>query len=194
MLPSRGRPGLTLLMSVKRELTGEDLLRLGMEDTPRVGPPVLQRLRASHHAAARYLANGKTIRETAFLVGRTPQRIGDLTRDPTFQELMAYYQTQRTEVDIQTQTRIQAELIEIAELSRDEILDRLEDPKKRAEIPTGELRQLMGDALTRTIAPPKVAQTNVAVPTQITFNVGTRDIRPKDADPKIIDHEDPNSE
>ncbi len=179
MLPSRGRPGLTLLMTVKRELTPLDLIRLSTEDVSRTAAPVIQRLRASHHAAARHLANGKSIRETAALVGRTPQRIGDLTRDPTFQELQAYYETQRTDVDLDRAEAIQADLVDVAELAVHEMQARLEDPAKLATIPIGELRQVAALGLDRTVAPPKQAVTVSAPPTQITFNMGTRDLRPK---------------
>ena len=179
MLPSRGRPGLTLLMSVKRELTPLDLVRLSTEATPRTAAPVIQRLRASHHAAARHLANGKSVRETAALVGRTPQRIGDLTRDPAFQELQAYYEDQRTEVDIDRAAVIQADLVDVAELAVHEIQERLEDPAKLAQIPIGELRQVAAMGLDRTVAPPKQAVTVSSPPTHITFNMGTRDLRPK---------------
>lgn len=186
MLPTRGRPGAALMMTVARELSAQDLIHAAMkQNTSVISPPIIQKLRTSHHEAARYLANGKTIHETAFLVGRTPERIAQLARDPAFQELMAYYMNQRSEVMYESTARMAAELIEIAEMSKNEIISRLEDDKIRASIPMGELRLLMGDTLDRTIAPKKSAQPTTQVPAQITFNIGNRDIRPK-----IIDNED----
>jgi len=178
MLPARGRPGLALLMSITRSLTAEDLVSLSLTDPVRTGPPTIQRIRASHVAAARHLASGKTIKETAFLVGRTPQRISDLTRDPTFQELTTYYRDQITEIDLNEAEQFQTALKDIATLATDEITDRLEDPQKRAEIPTAELRQLAQFGLDRTVAPPKTAVPAQSPPPQITFNMGARDIRP----------------
>jgi hypothetical protein len=125
------------------------------------------------------LANGKSVKETAVLVGRTAQRIGDLTRDPAFQELQAYYEAQRTDLDLDRAAAFQDTLVDIAELAAHEIQARLEDPAKLAQIPIGELRQVGAFGADRTIAPPKQAVTVSSPPTQITFNMGTRDLRPK---------------
>lgn len=187
MLPKRGRPGAVMMMTTVRELNPGDIFKLATEgaNLPRTAAPILQRLRAVHHDAARHLASGKTIRETAQLCGRTPQRISDLTVDPTFQELMAYYHGQIDERATDDAADFQAVLLSIAKEAAEEIQDRLGDDAKRAQIPFGELRQIMGDALSRTVAPQKVAQGNAVVPTHITFNMGTKDIRP-DEDPKEV--------
>lgn len=184
MLPSRGRPGLAMLMTVKRELTPMDLLRLATDPTvPRVSAPVLQKLRASHHMAARLLASGKTVQETALVVGYTPQRVSDLQQqDPAFRELVAQYQNQIADLDIDEIQEFQGRLKDAARGALEEIQDRLEDDKRRADIPTSELRQIVTMGADRTIAPPKVAQQAQTLPTKITFNMGTRDIRPKTID------------
>lgn len=180
MLPARGRPGQALLMTVKRELTVMDMIRLETESAPKTAVPVLQRLKASHHMAARLLAAGRSIRDTAYAVGLTPQRISDLqTQDPTFQDLVSYYQDQIAESNIQDASRVGAKLLDVAETATDEIASRLDDPEKLAQIPIGELRQIAVMGLDRTVAPPKTAQPVVVTPTQITFNMGTKDIRPK---------------
>lgn len=189
MLPTRGRPGAVLLMTTERELTPSDLMNLSLSDqqAPTVydAAPKLQRLRESHHRAARLLARGLSVRDVAFEVGRTPQRISDLLHDPTFQELVSSYQAANEQVETAATQRIQTKLVDVAELATDEILDRLEDDAKRASIPVGELRQIAAMGLDRTLAPPKTAQPIVSTPTHITFNMGTKDIRPKP-----IDHED----
>lgn len=51
----------------------------------------LKRIRDSHHAAARALAEGHSVEETATLVGKASETINSLKRDPAFQELMAHY-------------------------------------------------------------------------------------------------------
>lgn len=187
LIPDRGRPGQTLLLTVERELTSADLFRLATEpDLPRAVVPGIKRLKPSHHAMARYIAAGKTYVETAHLVGATAQRIGDLDRhDPAFQELVAYYKEQIDEISVADAQRVQLKLLDAAETAVDEINDRLDDPKKRGEIPIGELRQVVQMGADRTVAPPKTAQPTVVVPTVVTFNIGTKDIRPKDA--PIID-------
>jgi hypothetical protein len=187
LLPRAGAPAKRLLLSVERELTHQDIFDLatGETEVPKTAPPTIQRLKATHHAAARFLAAGKNVTETAILVGRTPQRIGDLTRDPAFQELMAYYKDQVDEVGIDDAQRIKQKLLDVAEESLDEMTDRLEDPEKRRTIPFGELRQAVALGADRTVAPPKTAQPTTVVPAKITFNIGTRDIRPKDGEGTI---------
>ncbi len=181
MLPKRGRPGLTLLMSVKRELTALDLIRLSTEGKTHVGPPVLQRLKANHHAAARYVAAGKSAVEVAHLVGLTPQRVRDLARDdPAFKDLVAnYYAQMSSDLTVETQRRVNEKLTILAETAVDVLLERIDDPAKEAAMPTSEVRQMAQLGLDRTVAPPKTATPATIVPTHVTFNMGVRDIRPK---------------
>ncbi len=182
MLPKRGRPGLTLLMSVERELTAVDLVALSTGETyaPRQAPPVIQKLRSVHHSVAIALASGKTVQEAAYLVGYTPQRVSDLaTKDPTFQHLVSTYRSQLIDNSMSESTRAQIKLLDISDLALEEIRERLENDVKREQMPLGELRQLAAMGLDRTVAPPKTAQPVTIVPTKITFNMGTRDLSPK---------------
>lgn len=193
MLPKRGRPAVVFMMEIERELTARDIFDLGtgVMDNALKSPPVIQRLREIHHAAARAVASGKTPTEVAIMVGRTPQRIGDLCRDPAFKELVAYYNTQIEEVEITDAARARLDYTDINDLARAEIIKRLEAPEKINEIPVDELRRLMTDTGDRTHSPPKTATPTVNIPTRITFNMGVRDIRPKDNDvPLIIEHEE----
>lgn len=50
----------------------------------------LKNLRQRHHAAARHLADGKSVTEVALIVGLTPQRITQLQVDPAFADLVEY--------------------------------------------------------------------------------------------------------
>jgi len=193
MLPSRGRPGQVLLMTVGRELHADDLVRLATDaNAPYVAQPMIKKLRAIHHATARHLVAGKSVKEVAALVGYTPQRVSDLkNKDPAFQNLLSYYEMQREEIDVDTTNRMQAKLVDIAELATDEIADRLEDPAKMAQIPVGELRQIAQLGLDRTVAPPKTAQPAATAPTHITFNMGTRDLQPiKEIEGKVLKKEE----
>jgi len=184
MIPSRGRPGLTLLMSIQRELTAVDLIRLSTSPRTHVGAPVLQRLKANHHAAARLIASGLSAVEVAHQVGLTPQRVRDLERDdPAFKDLVEnYYRQMQSDAVVETSRRVNEKLVILAESSVDILLERVDDPAKVEAMPTSEIRQIAQLGLDRTVAPPKTATPAVVVPTHVTFNMGARDIRPKTID------------
>lgn len=187
MLPKSGRPPVVFIMEIERELTSEDIFRLAtMNDQPITAPPMIQRLREIHHRAARGVASGKTMTQVAIDVGRSAQRIQDLCRDPAFKELVAYYQTQIEEVDLAGAALAYRDYADINDLARGELLARLEDPMKMKDIPVDELRRLMTDTGDRTHTPPKTAIQTPNLPTRITFNMGNRDIRPKEI---VIEHE-----
>lgn len=185
MLPSRGRPGSLIVFEVDRELTHQDVLRLAVEGAPKVGPPILQRLKDHHHAIARYLASGRTVIETAELTGMTPQRVSDLKNtDPAFQNLLSFYQEQVGAIGSDEMRRYHGKLRGISTRSLDIITDRLDDPDQVAKMSTDEVRRLAEMGLDRTDAPPRTAQNQPPPPTQITFNMG-----PRTLEPKTIDHE-----
>lgn len=163
-------------MSVTRQLTKEDILRLALEPKVKVGAPVLQKLRASHHRAALELARGKDAIEVATIVGRTPQRIRDLLKDPAFNNLVAYYQDQIIETVVDQAQDVQEAWVDIVQVAQAEILDRLEDPAKLAGIPIGELRQLATAGSDRTVAPPKQATPMINAPEKVTFDIGDKKI------------------
>src|SRR5215475_4085603 len=180
MLPlPNGRTGVQLLMTKSRDLTQGDLLLLATQPKKErhVPAPTIQTLRATHHQAARLIARGLTYQQVAREVGRTAQRISDLMRDPTFCELVVYYEKQVEEVVTEESIEFGGIVKDVARLALEEIQERLDDPVKRSQIPVGELRQLAGDALSRTVLPQKTAQPIVTAPVKITFNMGNRDLR-----------------
>lgn len=74
----------------ERDLTEADIMAL--HTLPRgshVKP--LARIRSSHHALARCLAMGLTPTKAALVTGYSPGRIGQLTRDPSFKQLVHEY-------------------------------------------------------------------------------------------------------
>ena len=179
------------MMEVERELTNEDLFRFQvMNDQPLQSAPIIQRLREVHHRAARLVAAGMDHTKVGIETGRSAQRIGDLCRDPAFKELVEYYRTQIEEVDIVSAAIAFRDYADINDLARGEILGRLEDPAKIKDVPIDELRRLMTDTGDRTHMPPKTAAPVVSIPTKITFNMGKRDIRPKDENGLLIEHDD----
>lgn len=189
LIPSRGAVAEPLLMEVTRELTATDLDRLSQ--SPKVNVPILQKLRATHHRQAQLLASGKTPTEVAAIVGCTVQRLVQLQIDPTFAELVAYYQDQTMVAFLEDNARVQAKIIEVGELAIDELQERLEDDKQRKAMPIGEVRKIAEFAMDRTVAPPKAAPPQNVTPTSVTINFGTPIDQPgKTVDGKVTDVEE----
>ena len=172
LIPARGAIAEPVFMEVGRELTPGDLARLG--EAPKVGPPALQRLRATHHRQALLLAQGKSVGEVAAIVGCTPQRLVQLQNDPTFSELLVYYQNQAIAALLEDTARLQAKIVDVGEMAVDELRDRMEDDGKRAAMRTDEVRKIAEFAMDRTVAPPKATQAANAAPANVTINFGTK--------------------
>lgn len=171
IIPSRGAIAETFIMEVTRELTPEDLMRLG--EAPKTGVPVLQRLRATHHRQAQLLAQGKKVNEIAAIVGCTPQRIVQLQNDPTFTDLVAYYHDQLMVNMLSDGARLADKIVDVGEMAVDELRERLEDDQQRKNMPLGEVRKIAEFAMDRTVAPVKAAQNAPQPPAAITINFGT---------------------
>lgn len=197
LIPSRGAIAEPLLMEVSRELVASDINRLGQ--APKVGVPVLQRLRATHHRQAALLAEGKTPTQVAAIVGCTVQRLVQLQQDPTFAELVAFYNDQMMSNLLSDAARLKAKIIDVGEMAVDELHDRMEDDQKRKNMPVGEIRKIAEFAMDRTVAPPQAAPNTVAPPQNITISFGTalrpeRDLASNDeiaaGNVRTIDHAD----
>jgi hypothetical protein len=171
LIPSRGAVAEPLILEVTRELTAEDIARMG--DAPKVSVPVLQRLRATHHRQAGLLAEGKSVKEVAAIIGCTTQRIVQLQVDPTFADLVAYYHDQMMVNLLSDAARLKAKIIDVGEMAVDELVDRMEDDAKRQNMPVGEIRKIAEFAMDRTVAPPQSAPSAQIIPAVITMNFGT---------------------
>lgn len=68
--------------------------------------PSLAKLRQIHHEIARLLASGLTEAEVAASTGYSLSRISILKSDPSFKELLAYYQARSEEVFIDVKKRL----------------------------------------------------------------------------------------
>ena len=88
------RQGLTTLNA--RPLSEPDVLRLDVTAAPKM--PSLAKVSQRHHALARCLALGMSTSEAALSTGYDPVRVGQLKRDPLFQELMGFYREEATDV------------------------------------------------------------------------------------------------
>jgi len=189
LLPKRGSFK-TLAFSVIRELTPEDILRVGSGSLLAHRP--LQQIRAIHHRLAQLISQGFTHAEVAQMAGSSTARIGKLVADPTFQELISYYSDQIAEHQIEDGQRIQEKLKTAAETALDELTDRLEDDEKRAAMPLSELRKIVELGADRTVAPPRQSIQLTQQPTAITLNIGTPRFQPPPAAAlKTINHEEP---
>ena len=171
LIPSRGAIAEPLTLEVTREITHEDLRRLG--EAPKVTVPILQKLRATHHRQAMLLAGGKDLNEVAAIVGCTVQRLVQLQVDPTFVELVSYYRDQTMVAMLEDNVRIQAKLVDVGEMAIDELQERLADDEARKRMRTGDVRQIAEFAMDRTVAPPKAAPAQTLAPNAITINFGT---------------------
>lgn len=176
MIPTRGRPAVPISFEFLRPLQLEDLLRVASgTDLPYVSVQAPKRLREIHHRIAELVASGMSNVEVGRNIGCTPNRVAQLKDDPAFCNLVAYFSDQIHESTIDIRAKVEAQVIDISELALDEIQGRLETDATK--IPLSELRQIASMGLDRTILPPKPAQTTPPAAMNVTFNMGTRDLR-----------------
>jgi hypothetical protein len=187
LIPPRNRPQVKpLLLEVEREITEDDIKSF------LAAPPIvtrqapLQRLRTIHHRQAQLIASGKSLVEISHMVGTTPHRLSSLCQDPTFKELVAFYQDQASEFMHEDRERIESKLIDVAEMALDELHERLDTNPKA--VPLAELRKAAEMGFDRTIAPSKTAQNSPIVPASITLNFGSNTVLTK-PEPKVIEHD-----
>lgn len=129
-------------VSIERELTQEDVLRLAF-DQKTTNVPSIQKIRNSHHFVARLLAEGRKSYEIGLITGYTPGRISQLARDPTFKELIAYYKANLSEVYVDVHRRLASFALDALE----EIQSRLDEEPERFS--NKELNEYMNAALDR---------------------------------------------
>lgn len=115
-----GRPAKAVSVEVVRELTQADLMLVGTGPTR---PTTLKKLRDSHHAVARLIAEGKTNAEIGTETGYGQSRISTLKGDPAFQELIASY---RKDVDAAKSVAFAGTLEKMSTIHND-FLDELQD-------------------------------------------------------------------
>ena len=171
LIPSRGAVAEPLLLEVVGDLEHADLARLA--GAPNVGVTILQKLRATHHRQAALLAEGRTVKEVAAIVGCTTARLVQLQTDPSFVELVAFYQDQIITTMLTDASRIKDKLVDVGEMAVDELRERLEDDAKRKAVQTGNIIKIAEMALDRTVAPPQVAAKGSEAPATVTINFGT---------------------
>lgn len=107
------------------ELTPEDILSLATAEAPKgvTAPQRLKKVRAVHHQAARLVATGMPPQQVSLAVGWAPSRVYLLKDDPAFQELVAFYMKQESELSIDVRSR----MLSLGLDAVSELHDRLED-------------------------------------------------------------------
>lgn len=100
-----GRAEAEIEFAVVRELEDADILVRGASP---IGskPPEIKALRATHHKLAQVLAQGFADAEAAIATGYSLSRISILKSDPTFKELLSFYESERREVFVDVQQRM----------------------------------------------------------------------------------------
>jgi hypothetical protein len=86
-----GRRQSPVAASFARELTVEDLVGASTQEAGIKSVPIKE-LRQSHHMLARTMAQGLPDAEVSVICGYSISRISILRGDPTFMELLAYYE------------------------------------------------------------------------------------------------------
>lgn len=125
------------------DIEPEELPRILASPAPPPSERPLQRIRHSHHLAAKLIAEGRALVEVAGIVGLTPARIGQLRRDPAFAELEAFYKTQTDGKWLNVHERLAALGVSVTE----EIQQRLEEDPEA--FTNEELRRLAETTLDR---------------------------------------------
>lgn len=131
-----------LFWAVLRDIQPGELARL-TEGNLGVKPIPLVKVREVHHQIARLLAQGIRPVEVSAIVGFSQSRISILQRDPTFQELMAFYRDRKDEVGADISARLQAATLDALAILHDRLID---DPES---ITTDELQRAVNSGLDR---------------------------------------------
>lgn len=135
-----------------RDLTADDIASLSKRAAYGSQPgQLIQKLRAPHHTLARLVAEGKKHPECSIVTGYGVEYISMLERDPAFQELVSYYREQIAPAYVNVHER----LASLGTMAMEIIQERMTDPDKVKTMTTGQLREIMNDALDRSVAPSK---------------------------------------
>jgi flagellar biosynthesis/type III secretory pathway protein FliH len=163
LLP-RGRGNVVAPLSINylRDLGAADV-QATQENQGWTAPPITK-LRDRHHALARQLANGMSDIEAGIVTGYTPGRISILRKDPSFQDLIKFYQNERVEAFRDVQQRMASLALDAV----DEIHSRLEE--KPEEFTTSELLDV-----TKVMADRSGAGPTIKKETNVNVNIGLAD-------------------
>lgn len=115
------------------------------------------KLRTSHHNLARLLAEGSTMEVAAIITGYTVDRIAALKLVPAFQELIAFYGMQKSDVEVDVNSRLKQLGIDSLEVLHEKLTD---DPDS---FKNEELMKLVALTMDRSGHGPTTTQKNLNV-------------------------------
>ena len=119
----KGRKLSPLELEVLGEISENDLLDREEGALTSSQPITLAKIRGIHHEIARQLASGLTPSEVSATTGYSLSRISILTKDPSFKELLAFYNKKEKEVFVDVRKRMAVLGLDAAS----ELQDRLEN-------------------------------------------------------------------
>lgn len=154
---TKGRKLSALELEILGPIEPQDLIAREEGGLPTSEAPTIAKLRGIHHEIAQLLAQGLSETEVSAITSYSLSRISILKRDPSFKDLVAFYQKQKTEQFTDVQKRL-------ATLSLDaigEIQERLAE--KPDSISTSQLIELSKVTLDRAGYSPVAKSQNISV-------------------------------
>lgn len=184
-----GRTAKPLKVEFSHELTREELSKPPVKVQT---SPSLKKIRDTHHALARVLANGMSETEASLVTGYSLSRISILKADPQFASLLEFYRNET----IEGQADFRARMVNVGLDALQELAERLEDNPE--DFSPALLKDIVKDMADRTGHAPQRGPTNV---TQINVGLSDRMARAREraasvlgasngnAIPVVIEHE-----
>lgn len=154
---TRGRTMSPLELEIISSISEEDLLDRSEGALVSSEAPTLSRIRGIHHEIARLLASGLKPADVSAATGYSLSRISILQRDPSFRELLSFYESKSDEVFVDVRKRMAVLGLDAAS----ELADRLEN--KPETLSNSQLIEITKASLDRAGFSPVTKTVNVGV-------------------------------
>lgn len=123
LTPVRGRAKVPFSAVYIRDITEADIPELIAPPAAGTTVQPIKQLRARHHSAAILFAEGLKVADIAAITGYSSDRLYNLNLDPAFQELIAYYRTNKESRYLD----VHARMAELGLSAAEELQRRIED-------------------------------------------------------------------
>lgn len=154
---TRGRTMSPLELEIISSISEEDLLNRNEGALVSSEAPTLSRIRGIHHEIARLLASGLKPADVSAATGYSLSRISILQKDPSFRELLSFYEAKSDEVFVDVRKRMAVLGLDAAS----ELADRLEN--KPETLSNSQLIEISKASLDRAGFSPVTKTVNVGV-------------------------------
>lgn len=154
---TRGRTMSPLELEIISSISEEDLLNRSEGSLVSSEAPTLSRIRGIHHEIARLLASGLKPADVSAATGYSLSRISILQKDPSFRELLSFYEAKSDEVFVDVRKRMAVLGLDAAS----ELADRLEN--KPETLSNSQLIEITKASLDRAGFSPVTKTVNVGV-------------------------------